>query len=70
MYINFTKTGNNIALIAQLGERQTEDLKVHSSILCQGTFFAFFALFNPFFALFIIPIVFPFLFFLFYHCYH
>ena len=28
-----------LALIAQLGERQTEDLKVHSSILCQGRFF-------------------------------
>lgn len=25
-----------VALIAQLGERQTEDLKVHSSILCQS----------------------------------
>ena len=30
----------SVALIAQLGERQTEDLKVHSSILCQSTLFA------------------------------
>ena len=28
-----------VALIAQLGERQTEDLKVHSSILCQSMSF-------------------------------
>ena len=32
----YTKVDGSIALIAQLGERQTEDLKVASSSLAQG----------------------------------
>ena len=38
--VGSSPTGST-ALIAQLGERQTEDLKVASSILAEGTIFIY-----------------------------